>query len=768
MMNKDTSFSKITARAWSGIRFRITFGIMLILCILFLIFAKIAITEQRARMLQQIEHYGTEVTRFIAQISLAPLQKFSIYQLENYAFQFEQGKLIAFCKIYDEKGSLLTVEEGGQEIINGGNNQKNIPHVRTFSTDIKENGIHYGRVEVGLFLDSVYSNIDRTSFYIIVAFFFGVVVIGGAVSFFIHRQLVTPILKLSKTTGFIAEGYFVTSDTSLRRDEIGELAGAINLMSGNLEESYRTLEKNVDERTAELNHAKIMAEKSNRHLQIAGEEVQALLDNSPVGIVFVTSDYKIIRVNKEFLRITGYESEEIVGMSSRLLYADTPSFQEFITSSSQFDKDGLFNKRIELQKKGGLLISCAVRGRKTILSGGAHGIVLNFEDITSGLLMEEELLKIRKLESVRVLARGIAHDFNNILVAILGNLSLIERFTEKDKQVGSLLTEARKASLRAKDLTEKLLRFAKGIELDAKVENLSDFLKESVPIALIGSSVSCDFDIEERLWKVKMDKSQIDQVVQSIILNAKEAMKGRGLITICCCNEKLAENEIATLSKGNYVKVTISDTGAGIAADLIDSVFDPYFSTKEKDSIKGSGLSLSIVRSILIKHKGSIFIDSEQGKGSLVTLYLPAVAKENLTPDNSEQILPTGKGFVVVADEDKAVQSLTKEMLSYLGYQYVGCYSLEDINQEVDGIAATGRENTIVLISSSLIGDLAIQNFAESLKVFVANIRLIVCHNGIPADNINDYLASGFDNDLEKPFQLLELSRVLSTTIKET
>ena len=181
---------------------------MFIIFILFIIFAHVAITEQRTRMLQQVETYGAEVTRFIAQISIVPLKKFNIYYLENYAFQFEQGELIAFCHIYDEKDNLLTVKEGefvGDVEVS---RQGTTDPVRTFTADIVENGIHYGRVDVGLYVGSVYTNINRTSFYIILAFCIAVVVIGGAVSFFIHRQFVRPILKLSKKVSHNSQGRY--------------------------------------------------------------------------------------------------------------------------------------------------------------------------------------------------------------------------------------------------------------------------------------------------------------------------------------------------------------------------------------------------------------------------------------------------------------------------------------------------------------------------------------------------------------------------------
>ena len=733
---------------------------MLILCALFIFFAKLAITQQRSRMLGQLENYGREVSQFIANISIVPIQKYSIYHLENYAFQFEQGQLIAFCNIYDKNGTLLTPAKG--KVKNEGKTvDYNANHIQVFSADISENSISYGRVDVGLYVESIYSNINRTTLYIIVGFCFGVVLIGGAVSFFIHQQLVRPILRLSKTTRTIADGKFVTSDISKRNDEIGELAGSINLMSGKLNDSYRSLEKKVEERTAELYLAKNLAETSNRHLQIAGEEVQALLDNSSVGIVFVTNELKILRANREFFRIIGFDSEEIVDKSARLFFADEGEFHAFLDHSSQLDDQGLFQHQTELQKKDGSLIACAVQGRHALLSGGVQGIVLNFEDITSRLLIESELHKMRKLESVRVLARGIAHDFNNILAVILGNISLVERLVDQDDQAQNLLTEARKASLRARDLTAKLLSFAKTSDPVTTIEQLPDLLQISIPLALAGSRVTCELDLEDGLWKVPMDKNQIDSVLQSIILNAKEAMDGKGTVTLCCRNQQLGAKEVATLEKGAYVKITIADTGSGVEPHLIDNVFDPYFSTKEKDSNKGSGLGLSIVRSIVVKHNGAIFLESEPDKGCLVTLYLPAVGGDGLVKKKVEQIVPTGKGVVVVTDKDEAVQDLVKEMLSYLGYEHLGCHSLEETAGIVDRLAREKIKNVVVLIDQCLLEG---KKKADILGMFTrkcTKVRLIVFPENKDKISQSETVEAGFDDLLTKPVQLLDLSRVL-------
>lgn len=765
MVKKNMSRSTLLqADFWQSMRVRITLGVICIVGLILLLFGQLAINEQRERMLQQTKKYGSEMADFIAQISTEPLQKYSYYQLENYVTQLERGQLIAFCEIYDNENNPLGYSRKTANL----DKEKAVDssEILIFAATIGDNGNQLGHVELGVYLSSVLSRINQTSLYIAIAFCLQLVVIGGAVSVYIHKKLVSPILRLSRTTGTIAAGQFATSDQAFRRDEIGGLARSINEMSRTLEDSYRTLELKVEERTAALSVAKDEALRTNRHLEIVGAEVQALLDNSPVGILFVGADLTIHRGNLEVSRITGYAQADFLGKSLRMFHEDESGFRETAKLiSSALEKTTLAPSTVRLRKRNGRIITCAIRGRLTILDGGSRGLALSIEDITTRLQMEEELLKIKKLESVGLLAGGIAHDFNNILVSIVGNISLVERLTGDDDKIAALLLEAKRASLKAKDLTVKLLTFAKGGEPLKVSESLIDSVRESSSFALSGSNVKCSYRFAEDLWPVEIDKGQINQVVQNLVLNADQAMPHGGTLTIHCRNRLLESGEVPGLGAGKYVEVEFADTGVGISSKNKELIFDPYFSTKERSSETGSGLGLSIVRSIISKHNGVILADSVPGKGSVFTLLLPAAAEAPMKSERRVNILPTGKGRVLVMDDEETIHTVLGEMLSYLGYECLHCYSGEETLRLYQQEKDAHTPIDVVIIDLTIPGGIGGVATIERLIAIDPSVKAIVSSGYADNPVLQNYREAGFVNIMPKPYQLLDLSRVMNETM---
>ena len=277
---------------------------------------------------------------------------------------------------------------------------------------------------------------------------------------------------------------------------------------------------------------------------------------------------------------------------------------------------GFCEARGNMQRKDGSEAVCQLRGRFVPAEGGLEGVVWSVEDISGRIKMENELLRARTRESVSVLAGGIAHDFNNILLAVIGNLSLAERLTGKESPVIEYIKAAQKASMRAKDLTVQLLTFASGGEPVKATAALPDLVRYAVGFVLSGSNVKCNFDVPEDLWPVSMDKDQISQVIHALVQNADQSMPDGGSITVVFANRELVEEEVPGLFPGRYVQVSLADKGRGIEGADIERIFDPYFSTKEKDSTKGSGLSLAIVQSIIHKHEGRILVESTPGNGN--------------------------------------------------------------------------------------------------------------------------------------------------------
>jgi len=259
--------------------------------------------------------------------------------------------------------------------------------------------------------------------------------------------------------------------------------------------------------------------------------------------------------------------------------------------------------------------------------GGEQLLYFLIHDITDRKRMEEELVKAQKLESVGILAGGIAHDFNNLLAAILGNVSLAKLHLSSDNPAYDKMTQAEKSCLLAKELTSRLITFSKGGGPLRKKVLLAPFLQDAVAFFLSGSNVRCEFEFPEFLWPLEIDVGQIQQVVRHLVVNALEAMPDGGTILIRGENVNLESDEMPSLKKGSYVRISFKDQGVGIPREYQAKVFDPYFTTKPLGNVKGAGLGLAICYSIIKKHEGYLSLSSKPGKGTTFTLYLPASAE---------------------------------------------------------------------------------------------------------------------------------------------
>jgi len=582
----------------------------------------------------------------------------------------------------------------------------------------------------------------------------------------LRHYIFKPLAMLEKSAKLVAAGNLETPIEIGSNDEIGRLAVAFKAMTMHLKESFQNLEEKVRERTFDLSRAKLAAEETSCNLSVAGAELQALLDNSPVGIMFVDNNLVVKRVNTELEKITGYTAAELIGRTSRHLYVTGEAYETLVRSVAPILKKlGYCERRGTLQRKDGSEIICQLRGRFIPSEGGLEGVVWSVEDISGRIKMESELLKARKRESVSILAGGIAHDFNNILFAVIGNLSLAERLAEKGSPVIEYIQAAQKASTRAKDLTVKLLTFASGGDPVKATAPLPDLVRYAVGFVLSGSNVKCSFNIPEDLWPVSMDKDQISQVIQALVQNADQSMPDGGSITVTFANRELVDEEVPGLYPGRYVQVCLEDKGRGIEGENIDRIFDPYFSTKEKDSTKGSGLSLAIVQSIIQKHEGGILVESTPGKGTTFILYLPALAHLCLPVPERSPILPSGKGMVLVMDDDQDIQLLVAEMLSHMGYATRSVYDGKEAIEAYRQAMENGSGFVAVIMDLTIPGGMGGKEAVLELLRIDPQARVIAtsgyCNDPVLLKH-RDY---GFHDIIAKPYQLLELNRVMTAVV---
>jgi PAS domain S-box-containing protein len=398
------------------------------------------------------------------------------------------------------------------------------------------------------------------------------------------------------------------------------------------------------------------------------------------------------------------------------------------------------------------------------LNQQVRGAVLVFRDITLQRSLEEELLKMAKLQSLGLLAGGIAHDFNNILTAILGNLSLGLLEVDDQQQDGRIkarLQEAEKATLRARDLVHRLLTFAKGGAPVKKLASLQDIVEESATFAATGSTSRCAFLLPPDLWPVEVDEGQFSQVIQNLVINAVQAMPHGGTITLAATNVVLDHASGLPLPPGRYVKLTVTDEGIGIPADHLAHIFDPYFSTKQQ----GSGLGLTTVYAIVNSHEGHITVSSELGRGTTFTIYLPASEAQAMPQRPAEAQLHIGQGRILIMDDEAMVREVVVRMLARLGYEVeVAANGQEAINRYQEALAA-GQPFAGIILDLTVPGGMGGREAMERLLQLDPNVIGIVS-SGYAEDAImTHYQEYGFKGVIKKPYRLEELGRVLQQTL---
>jgi PAS domain S-box-containing protein len=525
--------------------------------------------------------------------------------------------------------------------------------------------------------------------------------------------------------------------------------------------------KNLEVMNAELSRTHQEMLEINRVLALEKERLGATLRSIGEGVITMGPDRRVELINAIGEKITGCPVPQAAGRRAEDIL---PIYNEHtgLTCAGMLDtvlgSGSIVEMRINTvmdvaggEKKYISAIGAPIRD----LDGKVEGAILVFRDISDRVIMEEEMIKTSKIESLSVFAGGIAHDFNNLLTSILGNISLYRITAGSEGGKADFIDEIEKASRRAKDLTLQLLTFSKGGAPLKQTTSIQNLLRDTAEFALSGSHVKCEFDIANDLLNADVDEGQISQVIHNLVLNACQAMPERGTIRIEARNHSEKDGDDPALPPGDYILISVIDRGTGMDERIIPNIFDPFFTTKDK----GTGLGLAVTYSIVKKHAGHITVKSRPGEGSTFDVYLPATASMPPHRKKASGRKKARVGKILIMDDEKMVLDVGTRMLQHMGFEVDAAVNGDEAIRLYRKARESNRPYDAVIMDLTIPGGMGGKEAMGILREFDPGIVAIVS-SGYSNDPIMaQYREHGFMDMVAKPYIYEDLEEVLNRVL---
>ncbi|MCE9529773.1 MAG: PAS domain S-box protein [Planctomycetes bacterium] len=449
-------------------------------------------------------------------------------------------------------------------------------------------------------------------------------------------------------------------------------------------------------------------------LRQSEELFRALVEKSDDGIALVEDGGKIRYLSPAANRILGYDQADLASINAQELVL--PDDLERITIASQPSlsvSGGSYSTSIRARGKDG-----GVRHLEVIVTNHTadtyiQGFIVNFRDISDRLGLEDQLRQMQKMEAIGQLAGGIAHDFNNILTAIIGNVSLLIESTHQDATDRQRLFVIDQAARRAADLTHRLLGYSRRTALHLRPANLNRIIEDT--LALLRPSIDprivYELHLDPELWTVSADAGQISQILTNVCLNSRDAMPKGGRLMISSSNTVIGDDYVRThliAMQGEYIRLTIADTGCGMSNEVLARVFEPFFTTKPVGS--GTGLGLAMVYGIIKAHGGWVTCESQPDVGTRIELFMPRSLVPISEPSANEHAVspssPQSHGeTILLVDDEPAIRMLGKHVLEKNGYRVLlaedGIDAIESYREISDQVALVILDLTMPRLSGS-------------------------------------------------------------------
>ncbi len=495
-------------------------------------------------------------------------------------------------------------------------------------------------------------------------------------------------------------------------------------------------------------------------LRESKKKYQDLVESSMMG-VFIVHDGAIQFVNQMFENMTGYTKEELYQRNFYDLIApENRSMVKLRETQREAGEDIPEQYEVQFMRKGKGKWWGEMRARHVVLEG--KSVVLgNIVDITQRKQLEIQLFENQKMESIGTLAGGIAHDFNNLLGGILGYASLLLSEIPKDHQYHDDIYTIAETAKRAADLTNRLLAFARGGKYRVTMIQPNKILQDIVDILshTFKRDMAIETNLSQKLWNIKGDSQQIHQALLNVCMNAGEAMNGGGRLTISSSNQQITDENLATrlgLDVGEYVCVTVHDTGTGMDEQTKARVFEPFFTTKP--SREGGGLGLAVVYGTVKNHDGSIIIESALGQGTQVQIYLPRSDQDTVKAAPKKKDKEDNYKTVLLADDESVIRQVGQRMLEKGGYRVI----LANNGHEAVTLFQKNKDRIDVVVLDLIMPEMGGKEAFRRLKEIDPDIKVIFTSGYGPYEELGiQQLKEGYF--LQKPFQ----TEVLIQTVRE-
>ncbi|MDH3742645.1 MAG: PAS domain S-box protein [Hyphomicrobiales bacterium] len=505
---------------------------------------------------------------------------------------------------------------------------------------------------------------------------------------------------------------------------------------------------------------------------VSGSRLEAILESAVDAIVSIDEAALIETVNPAAERLFQYDRAELIGQNVKMLMPE-PFRAEHDAYMQRYRETGIrkiigVGREVVGQRKDGSTFPMHLSVGEFMMDGERHytGII---HDLTVRQKAEHALQHSQRMEAIGQLTGGIAHDFNNLLTVVIGNLELLQ-MRDLDKTQNELVSEAQEAADLGARLTARLLAFARRshlepqtVDLNAQVLGLTDLLHRT-----LGEQINLSSALSTGLWSARADPTQIESAIVNLAVNARDAMARGGKLVIETRNTVFDDDDATTeigVKPGDYVQLSVSDTGTGMSKEVQERVFEPFFTTKEAG--RGTGLGLSMVYGFARQSGGHVTVYSEAGQGTTINLYLPRV-DDDAAPAmavDAGSLLPRGDGQVIlVVEDDERVRRLTIRRIGDLGYDVIAAANA------AEALDIVGKNSRIDLVFTDIImpGGMSGYELCDALRADKPDIKVVLT-SGYAEDLVHsDRLGEQELMLVRKPYRQTELAKAIKQALDQT